>query len=59
MCMIFIKALKKLSFILLGKYESSVFGNSSPSADISPADRGFVIAALDLLVMLPSYDDYK
>jgi len=57
--MIFIKALKKLSFILLGKYESSVFGNSSPSADISPADRGFVIAALDLLVMLPSYDDYK
>jgi hypothetical protein len=44
----FIKALKKFSFILLGKYEFSVFGNSSASADISPADRGFIIAALDL-----------
>jgi len=28
--------------------EFSVFGNSSLSAGISPTDRGFVIAALDL-----------
>jgi hypothetical protein len=49
MRMNFIKAVKKLSFILLGKYEFSVFGNSSLSAGISPTDRGFVIAALDLL----------
>jgi predicted proteasome-type protease len=44
----FIKALNKLSFIMLGKHKFNVFENSSRAADISPTDRGLPIAALDL-----------